>query len=474
MQNRRFFFILIVLQPVLVSVCRPETNGGWQKCEKNPVLGGNLGTCFDVAVLRDGRVYKMYFSWRPQRSLALVESTDGIHWSVPRIVLGPSDSGWEERINRPGIVQRDDMYHLWYTGQTRKQSYIGYATSKDGLQWQRTRNKPVLSPEEPWEKVAVMCPHVLWDPETEKYRMWYSAGDQYEPNAIGYATSKNGVHWQRWDANPIFRPDKKMDWEKHKVTACQVVHHDDWYIMFYIGFSDEHTAHIGLARSRNGITGWQRHPANPIIAPGKGTWDANACYKPFAIYNKQSDRWLLWYNGRRKRSEEIGLAFHQGVDLGWDLAPQKKKPMCGSLLLDPNLQRGYVNRFNANDEERYAQHIPNAGACDFLQGNIPLFECPDKDIEEIYNHSNYCDLVITGLVGLRPRADDRVEVNPLVPPGTWDWFCLDNVRYHSRILTILWDKTGMRYNKGKGFRIFADGHDIASTDDLHRLTGKLP
>ena len=32
-----------------------------------------------------------------------------------------------------------------------------------------------------------------------------------------------------------------------------------------------------------------------------------------------------------------------------------------------------------------------------------------------YNHSTFCDLVISGLIGLRPRADDTVEVNPLVP-----------------------------------------------------------
>jgi len=42
-----------------------------------------------------------------------------------------------------------------------------------------------------------------------------------------------------------------------------------------------------------------------------------------------------------------------------------------------------------------------------------------------YNHSTYADLLITGVIGLRPRADDRVEVWPLLPEGTWDWFCLD-------------------------------------------------
>ena len=30
------------------------------------------------------------------------------------------------------------------------------------------------------------------------------------------------------------------------------------------------------------------------------------------------------------------------------------------------------------------QHIPNAAAWEFLKANIPLLDCPDKDIEEIY------------------------------------------------------------------------------------------
>jgi len=36
-----------------------------------------------------------------------------------------------------------------------------------------------------------------------------------------------------------------------------------------------------------------------------------------------------------------------------------------------------------------------------------------------YNHSTFCDLVISGLVGLRARGESTVEVNPLAPsPGT--------------------------------------------------------
>lgn len=84
--------------------------------------------------------------------------------------------------------------------------------------------------------------------------------------------------------------------------------------MFYIGFCSEMQAHIGLARSHNGINGWQRHPLNPIIGPGPGdTWDRDAVYKPFAL--PQSHGWNLWYNGRRDGAEQMGLATHRGLSL---------------------------------------------------------------------------------------------------------------------------------------------------------------
>jgi len=295
---------------------QPETAGGWRKYEANPVLGGKLGTCFDVALLQDGVKYRMWFSWRPKQSVALVESPDGIHWNQPEIVLGPNRAtDWEEDINRPVIVRRDDGYHMWYTGQARNHSWIGYARSADGRTWRRVSDKPVISPDVAWEKVAVMCPHVLWDASAHLFRMWYSGGEQYEPDAIGYATSSDGLAWTKSAANPVFQADPAIPWEKHKVTACQVEQRDGWYIMFYIGFRDIDHAQIGIARSRDGISHWERLPDNPIIRPGEDKWDHDACYKPFAIFD--GSKWLLWYNGRHGGVEQIGLAYHEGLALGF-------------------------------------------------------------------------------------------------------------------------------------------------------------
>lgn len=90
-----------------------------------------------------------------------------------------------------------------------------------------------------------------------------------------------------------------------------------------------------------------------------------------------------------------------------------------------------------------------------------------------YNHSTFVDLVINGLVGLVPRPDDTLEVDPLVPADALDWFALDQVLYHGRLLTILWDKNGSRYGQGQGLRVYADGQLVAHAPTLTRVTGSL-
>lgn len=297
----------------------PDTQGGWRKHPDGPVLGGpDMGTCFDVFALEDLGEYRLYFSWRPKQSLAVVTGTDGIRWSEPRVILEPRpETGWEDDINRNAVVKLGNTYHMWYCGQARGYTRIGYATSEDGFRWVRYGDEPVMIPEYPWEGRSVMCPHVNWDGDERLFKMWYSGGETYEPDAIGYATSADGIHWKKHPANPIFTSDDANPWEQSKVTACQVAKLGGQYVMFYIGFEDIDTARIGIARSPDGVTRWQRHPLNPIVSPTPGGWDGEACYKPFAVWNEAEGRWLLWYNGRNGRPEYVGLVTHDGSDLGF-------------------------------------------------------------------------------------------------------------------------------------------------------------
>ncbi|NUQ21831.1 MAG: discoidin domain-containing protein, partial [Gemmatimonadaceae bacterium] len=91
---------------------------------------------------------------------------------------------------------------------------------------------------------------------------------------------------------------------------------------------------------------------------------------------------------------------------------------------------------------------------------------------EHYFHSGYVDLVVTGLVGLRPRADDSLEVNPLASDDM-AYFALDGVEYHRYQITVFWDRDGTRYGRGKGLTELANGRVIATTPRLERVVAWL-
>jgi hypothetical protein len=132
----------------------------------------------------------------------------------------------------------------------------------------------------------------------------------------------------------------------------------------------------------------------------------------------------------------------------------------------------YFSAFNTYTRSQYANGLPYIGEYqdevtgDWINGK--------NDRSRYYNHSTYADLLITGVIGLIPRADDVVEISPLLPADTWDWFCLDGVKYHGRMLTVIWDKDGSRYNRGSGLQVLADGKLITHSAVLERITGKLP
>lgn len=131
----------------------------------------------------------------------------------------------------------------------------------------------------------------------------------------------------------------------------------------------------------------------------------------------------------------------------------------------------YFHQMERYVESQYHRGRPYIG--EYLDEVTGYWLKGDQERSRYYNHSTFNDLIITGLVGLRPRMDNVIEVNPLLPTDQWAWFCLDNVRYHGHNVTILWDKEGDRYHRGKGLRVFVDGKQVAHADTLTRVIGSL-
>jgi hypothetical protein len=159
----------------------------------------------------------------------------------------------------------------------------------------------------------------------------------------------------------------------------------------------------------------------------------------------------------------------------WPFATAQTLTAMANLL--NNYQQPYVSGadyfslLNTYVESQYYRGRPYIG--EYLDEKTGYWLKGDEERSRYYNHSTFNDLIITGLVGLRPRPDNIIEVNPLLPAGKWSWFCLDNVLYHGNIITIIWDENGTKYKKGKGLMVFVNGRKAASSARMERITGKM-
>lgn len=130
----------------------------------------------------------------------------------------------------------------------------------------------------------------------------------------------------------------------------------------------------------------------------------------------------------------------------------------------------YFSQMEKYIESQYHRGRPYIG--EYLDEVTGYWLKGDQERSRYYNHSTFNDLIISGLVGLRPRADKTIEVNPLVPEGKWNWFCLDNVLYHGQIITVFWDKDGSKYKRGKGLFVLVNGKEEGHSDTLGKIVCK--
>ncbi|MFV0541515.1 MAG: MGH1-like glycoside hydrolase domain-containing protein [Aestuariibaculum sp.] len=171
----------------------------------------------------------------------------------------------------------------------------------------------------------------------------------------------------------------------------------------------------------------------------------------------------------RFRSHGTGTCEWDGAV--WPFATSQTLTAMANLLNNYNQdvvgKTDYFKQMDLYVESQYHRGRPYIG--EYLDETTGYWLMGDRERSRYYNHSTFNDLIITGLVGLRPRADEKIEVNPLIPQDKWDWFCLDNILYHGNIITVVWDKTGKKYNKGKGLKVFKNGKEVASSDTLENV-----
>lgn len=285
-----------------VAYSFPPVADGWKKKEL-PILPETAeGSYFDPYALFVDQKIVVYVSKRNSGSISRFILDDHFELREEISVLEGRKNSWDEVVNRACVIKYHDEFLMWYTGQSGINSFIGFARSGDGVTFKREGDTPVITPSLSYEKRSVMNPCVLFNEKKNLFQMWYSAGEQYEPDVICYAESSDGVTWHK--NNGFVLEKGKQRFDKYKVGGCDVHIEGNKYVMLYIGYENIDVARICYAESKDGIT-WYRGKY-PIISPSKMSWDADAVYKP--SYVKKDEQEIILYNGRKSGTELIGVA----------------------------------------------------------------------------------------------------------------------------------------------------------------------
>jgi predicted GH43/DUF377 family glycosyl hydrolase len=205
-------------------------------------------------------------------------------------VLSPGSSGsWDDQwVFGSGVILDGSTYKMWYTSYSAASTTkkIGYATSTNGLGWNKSTN-PVLSPGATgaWDAKGVYYAAVIKDGTT--YKMWYTGVNASNIGQVGYATSPNGTAWTKYAGNPVVTTGS---WDSTYVGQVSVIKIGSTYYMWYRGGSSTGGA-IGYATSPDGIT-WTKGPI--AIDGGSGDFDTTPA-SPEVIFDGTT--YHMFYTG---------------------------------------------------------------------------------------------------------------------------------------------------------------------------------
>jgi hypothetical protein len=76
-------------------------------------------------------------------------------------------------------------------------------------------------------------------------------------------------------------------------------------------------------------------------------------------------------------------------------------------------------------------------------------------------------IFIEDMGGIQPRSDALIELAPI--DFGYEHFMVNNLRYHGKDVTIVWDPEGTQYGLGAGYSLFIDGERVATADGLGRF-----
>lgn len=205
------------------------------------------------------------------------------------------------------VLKDSGTYKMWYSGFNGTKNTIGYATSSDGTSWtkQNSGNAVLDVTSSKFDSAHVYYPTVIKDGST--YRMWYSGNDG-STTQIGYATSSDGIIWNKQAQNTaVIQVGSSGDFDSTALIRPYVVNMGAFFLMMYTGANDAGRYTIGYATSTDGVT-WTKLGSGAILTVGNsGKFDDYDVLYPCML--QEGGTFDIWYSGSRQASaNRIGYA----------------------------------------------------------------------------------------------------------------------------------------------------------------------
>ncbi len=178
------------------------------------------------------------------------------------IFRAEGSGSWDVKIRERGWILHDGKeFRLWFTGYDGTRDGIkllGYATSSDGLKWQRSPKNPLVRNH--W--VEDMC--VVW-----QGGIYYMFAEGPEDNHAVMLTSLDGVEWKWHGPLEVRTADGAHSAKKPCGTPTVWFENGAWYL-----FYEWLDRGVWLAKTRDPLSlVWTNVQDEPVLVPGPADYD---------------------------------------------------------------------------------------------------------------------------------------------------------------------------------------------------------
>ena len=264
--------------------------------------GNKTSFAKDPCVIRfQGRYYLYYTKHDPQTDLygvGIAVTDDLTHYEILG-VLRSELPGEGRGMCAPAAIVLEGVIHLFYQSYGQfPRDYICHATSRDGVHFDRDQSNPVFRPQGDWNcGRAIDADVVAFDGKL--YLYFASRDPEMKLQLLGVATAPLDSDFSRdaWTQQNLDAPIlfPQLPWEQQCIEAPAACVHDGRIYMFYAGAYNCCPQQIGCAVSTDGVH-FTRLFQEPLMTNGPvGSWNESESGHPY-VYEDEGV-YHLFYQG---------------------------------------------------------------------------------------------------------------------------------------------------------------------------------